>query len=315
MVSPDPVSFPDRKGWSMPCPEWAERRYIHLGNRHIQLCTYPGQDSCTDAISAPGPGNLAGWTIIMGQFIKKYGLLKKSCILAIILGFIRIAIDYGNLDFLAVSPVITGLIAGVMFTIAVIFTGTLTDYKESEKIPGDLATSFNSLYTDICMIPAVDQKTLAEYQENVRELYQIMVHNFKTNAWDQEPVQACFSKINGNILEFAEQNAAPPILVKLRNELASIDRMSNRVKQIHDTGFIPAAYALAEIAIAFVLLVLLFIKSESGIDSVILLMVITVITTGLIFLIQDMDDPFEVGTDSNADVDLFLLFDLEKYLK
>ena len=251
----------------------------------------------------------------MKDFIKKYGLLKMSCIWALFLGITRIIIDLYSLDFLAVSPVITGLIAGVMFTIAVIFTGTLTDYKDSEKIPGELATSINSLYSDVSVIPTVDQSTLNEYKSNVKELYALMVKNFKDNEWNLEPIHAIFYKINENISQFAIQNAAPPLLVKMRIELTNIDRISNRIKQIKDTDFIPAAYALSEIAIAFVILVLLFIKTESIFDAVILLMVITVITTGLIYLIKDMDDPFEVDEGSNADVNLFLLFELEKFLK
>lgn len=251
----------------------------------------------------------------MKDFNKKYGLLKMSCFWAIILGVIRIGIDYLNLDFFAVSPVITGLIAGVMFTIAVIFTGTLTDYKDSEKIPGELATSINSLYSDICMIPTIDQSILTEYRKNVKGLYKAIVKNFRDNEWDLYPIQSSFEKINENISQFAIQNAAPPILVKLRAELTNIDRISNRIKQIKDTDFIPAAYALSEIAIGSVLLVMLFIKTESVFDAVILIAVITLITTGLIYLIQDMDDPFEVDVGANADVDLFLLFGLEKYLK
>jgi hypothetical protein len=249
------------------------------------------------------------------EFVKKWGLLKNSFLLAIVLCFIRICIDYLNLDIIGISPVITSLVAGVIFTIAVIFTGTLTDYKESEKIPGDLAASINSLYSDICMIPTIDESIRNEYRNNVTELYLAIVKNFRDNEWNLEPIHFVSGKINNDISQFAIQNAAPPILVKLRNELTNIDRISNRVKQIKDTDFIPAAYAISEIAIGFVLFLMLFIKSDSSIDAVFLLAAITFITTGLIYLIKDMDDPFEIDVGANADVDLFILFGLEKFLK
>ena len=47
---------------------------------------------------------LTGLDDPMNDFIRKYGLLKKSCALALILGAVRIAIDLFDLDFLAVSP-------------------------------------------------------------------------------------------------------------------------------------------------------------------------------------------------------------------
>ena len=228
---------------------------------------------------------------------------------------IRVVVDYFNLDVIIINPVITALVAGVIFTIAVIFTGTLTDYKESEKIPGDLAASIQSLYSDICMLPSIDLSIRNDYQKNVRNLYYAIVKNFQENSWDLDLIHSIFDKINDNISQFANQNGAPPILVKLRIELTNIDKLSNRIKQIKDTDFIPMAYAISEISIGFVLFIMLFIKSDSNFDVLILLAALTVITTGLIYLVKDMDDLFEVGEGANADVDMFILFGLEKYLK
>ena len=56
----------------------------------------------------------------MGRVSKKFGLLKYSVGLVIIIGIARFAIDTLNYDLLAVSPVITSLVAGVIFAIAVI---------------------------------------------------------------------------------------------------------------------------------------------------------------------------------------------------
>lgn len=63
-----------------------------------------------------------------------------------------------------------------------------------------------------------------------------------------------------------EKGAAPPLLVKLRSELTNIDRLSNRIETISETTFIPAAYGIAELAVAAVLLVLLFVKTGPSRD-------------------------------------------------
>jgi len=77
--------------------------------------------------------------------MKKYMLVLKALGIVAILLVVKLIVDRFNLDVIAVSPVITGIVAGVIFTIAIIFTGVLSDYKESEKIPGDLASSIKSL--------------------------------------------------------------------------------------------------------------------------------------------------------------------------
>lgn len=251
----------------------------------------------------------------MGKVSKKLGLLKYSFGLVIIIGIARFAIDTLNYDILMVSPVITSLVAGVIFAIAVIYTGTLTDYKESEKIPGELATAITALYEDVCMLPTLDPETVRTFRHQLRDLHQVIVGNFVSNAWDTGKIRDSCRFLNESVSSFAVQNAAPPILVKLRNELTTIDRLSNRIKQIKDTDFIPAAYALAEVSVGLIILIMLFIKNESTIEAILLLSSLTVISTGLLFLIKDMDDPFEVGEGSSADVDLTLLFELEKYLK
>ena len=47
-------------------------------------------------------------------------------------------------DTVPINPVVGAFITGAIFTIAIIFTGTFTDFKESEKVGGDLAASLKS---------------------------------------------------------------------------------------------------------------------------------------------------------------------------
>ncbi len=246
---------------------------------------------------------------------RKWQLMLKSFCLVVVLIIARIIIDYYNLDIITINSVTSALVTGVIFTIAVIFTGTLTDYKESEKIPGELAASIKSLYFDICMFPTVKPELTNQFRTHIKELHRMVVDNFRSNNWDLASLNQATNQINQDISALSIENVAPPILVKMRNELTAIDKTFNRIKQIKDTDFIPAAYAISEMAISFVILILLFIKSDSLVESVLLIAAITAMITGLFFLIKDMDDPFEVGVGSSADVDLFLLFDLDQYLK
>ncbi|OPY48038.1 MAG: hypothetical protein A4E42_00194 [Methanoregulaceae archaeon PtaU1.Bin222] len=101
-------------------------------------------------------------------------------------------------------------------------------------------------------------------------------------------------------------------VIKLKTEMTTIDRLSHRIKTIADTSFIPAAYAIAELAAVGVIILLLFIKLDPYYEGVIIFTVLCMLLTALLMLIKDMDNPFEVGKNSYADIDLFLLWDLEK---
>jgi len=61
--------------------------------------------------------------------------------------------------------------------------------------------------------------------------------------------------------------------------------------------------------------VLLIVWLDPLYEGIVLFTMLSMLMTALLFLIKDMDNPFEVGAGSHADVDLFLPWDLEKELR
>ena len=250
----------------------------------------------------------------MNYFMKKWGLTLKVLAIVFILLIIKMVISQFDLDIATASPLITALVGGVIFTIAIIFTGTLTDYKESEKIPGELAASLKALYNDSMMVRNNDKIT-DDMRSHIRELLQVMISNFRKNVWELDEIGSAMDSINEDIYKLAENGVAPQFLVKLRTEMINIDKISNRIETITETTFIPAAYGIAELAVAAVLLVLLFVRTDPYYEGLALIGATSSLLIGLIMLIKDMDNPFEVGKNSYADVDLNILFGLEKNLR
>ncbi len=250
----------------------------------------------------------------MNIFMKKWGLTFKVLAIISVLLILKRVIDIFDLDVVTASPLITALVGGVIFTIAIIFTGTLTDYKESEKIPGELAAAIKALYKESRIIPIDDGKITEDMRIHIRALLQVINSNFRKNAWEAEEINSATDAIDEDISKLAEKDVAPPFIVKLRTEMVNIDKLSNRIKTISETTFIPAAYGIAEMAVGAVLLVLLFVKAEPYYEGLALLGATSSLLIGLILLIKDMDNPFEVGKDTYADVDLSLLWNLEDYL-
>lgn len=250
----------------------------------------------------------------MKIFIKKWGLILKVLVIVAILLGMKLIVRYLDLDVASASPLITALVGGVIFTIAIIFTGTLTDYKESEKIPGELAGSIKALYRDSMIIHAGDGKITVDMRIHIRALLSVINSNFKQNAWDMKEINSSMNSINLDIDRLSEKNVPPQFLVKLRTEVANIDKLSNRIQTIAGTSFIPAAYAIAELAVFTVLLVLLFVRTEPFYEGLALIGATSSLLIGLIMLIKDMDNPFEVGRNSYADVDMSLLFGLDEFL-
>jgi hypothetical protein len=248
------------------------------------------------------------------RFMKKWGImLKVSGFVLAILG-VKVVIEYYELDLVAVSPLVTAFVGGVIFIIAILLAGTFSDYKESEKIPAGLATSVLTLYKDIRIASANDIETTC-MQDRIRALLSVINSNFRNNLWKQTAVNSGVDKIDEDILCLVRGKTVPQFITRLRNEVANIDRISNRIETIKETTFIPAAYGVGELAVGAAILTLLFMKIDPYIDGIIIIGVISLILISLILLIRDMDHPFEVGKKTFADIDLSLMYKLEERLK
>ncbi len=250
----------------------------------------------------------------MESFMTKWGLIFKAFGITLSLLIVRLVFDYLNFDILSVTNLITAFIGGAIFTIAIIFAGTLTDYKESEKIPSEIATSIRTFYSDLDLIRVQDKTLIHRMQENTAALMRVINTNFRNNVWSMEDMDSAVDSINADIARLVDLNIAPNYIIKLKTEMTNIDRISHRVKTIAETSFIPAAYAISELAAVGVIILLFFVKLDPFYEGLVLFTVLSMLLVALLLLIKDMDNPFEVGKKTYADIDLFLLWDLEKKL-
>jgi len=244
---------------------------------------------------------------------KKWGIMFKAIFIMIVLLIVRTVVDLAGLDVIPITPVVGAFITGAIFTIAIIFTGTFTDFKESEKVGSELATSLKALYNDSRVLPVTDESLTKTFRAHLRDVHRTIRDSLLENRFTIEEINRSMDVLNNDVRALAYANVAPPLIAKLRNEMGAIDRICNRVEVIIRTDFIPAAYALAEIATAGVILLLLFIRMDGLAEGAIIFAVITMMLIGLLLLIHDMDNPFEFGPDAFADVDLESLVMLEKY--
>jgi hypothetical protein len=252
----------------------------------------------------------------VNEFRKKYGLIAIALGISLLLLVVRIIVDTLQLDVISVNTIIGSFVGAAIFTIAIILAGTITDFKESEKIPGELASAIKNLYHDSRLIQLEDMHPITELQAHIRGLLKVINDNFRNNVWNlRAEITPAMDAVNDDIARLAERNVPPQFLVKLRTELSAVDRLSNRVEIIMETSFIPAAFAIAELATAGVIFVLMFVKLDPYYEGLVVFTVITALLIALLFLIRDMDNPFEVGKESYADVDMRLLWQLEEYFR
>lgn len=218
----------------------------------------------------------------------------------------KIGADYIGWDTVELTPLHTGLVAGNIFLIGFLLSGTLTDYKESERIPSELAARAETI-ADECEILYRDTGA-----EAAREcLAHVGAFARSLNSWlrGSSTVEAPLEAIEGfNDYFLAFQPLTQPnFIVRLKQEQALLRLLVFRVNTIKETSFVGAGYVIAWVA-SLLLVIALVLADFAAIGAELFLVcAITFLVTYLVLLIRDLDDPFdydENGRRGSAEVSL-----------
>lgn len=251
----------------------------------------------------------------MTKLAKKWGLVLEALPIVAALLIAKAAVDTFNLDVILINPIITAFVGSVIFIMAFIFAGKLPEYEESERIPGQLASSIKTLFRDVNVICHTDVKRAEEIQNHVKKILNTINSSLKNGTWDKKGINAGIDALDIAAIQLAEQGVPPPFLVKMRNEISNVDRLTSRIHSIKESSFIPAAYAAADLAVGMVIFVLLFAKIDPAFDGLVLLGTISLLLISLSLLIKHISQPFKVGKRSYADVELDDLYELQDQLE
>ena len=209
-------------------------------------------------------------------------------------------------EFITLSPLYTSIVAGGIFVIGLIVAGTLADYKESEKMPAEIAAALANIHQDASGM----KETNEEFDlVGLRKALVNVVATFKEDLGDGAS-RKCLAAINDLTASFValeRLGVPPPSLVRLRQEQGAVRRAVLRIYHIQDTEFLPSAYILIETVVLLIIGALVFTKVDALYESVVILAVIAYFFVYLVRLLKIMDTPFRVHKQTGDEVSLFLL--------
>jgi hypothetical protein len=211
----------------------------------------------------------------------------------------------GVVDFSDLGPLFTG---GV-FLIGFMLAGTLSDYKESEKIPAELACGLETIEETFAQAsvgrPAVNlpaaRATLAALGTTVDDWLHRRV--------PQERVFAALSELQ-RCAEAVERAGASGYAGRALNELHVVRKLVTRIGVISRTGFLASGYAILETISTVIVALLMVARFHNVLAEATLVAFVTLVFAYMVRLIRDVDDPFEYADDGksgSAEVELFPL--------
>lgn len=211
---------------------------------------------------------------------------------------IKYAVHHMGYEFLTLNALFTAIISANIFLIGFLISGTLADYKESEKIPGDLAASMEAMADEGLIIYANNNSVEAKnYLRKLSAFNELLVNWF----YKKEKIATLKNHLrsfNDDFLALEGQTQAN-FIVRLKQEQHAIRKMIHRVHTIRETSFLGAGYAIAEI-ITFILIVgLIFIKMTPFYEGMFFIAFVSFILVYMIYFIKDLDNPFGYDEEDN----------------
>jgi hypothetical protein len=240
----------------------------------------------------------------------------QALAIAAVIVAIRLVVERTGIETISVSPLVATIITANVFIIGFLLTGVISDYKESEKVPGDLAVSMGTIADECALIWR--RKEAAPARDALGEVFELVK---AVKGWFYKSVRShdLLERVSGLGNHFAEmeQFTQPNFIVRLKQEQTSIARLLTRVHTIRETSFVSSGYVMAKLATVLVLSGLLAIEVDHWYESVFLVGMLAWFLSYLILLIGDLDNPFDYSPDGRPrgqEVSLKPLQDLEARL-
>jgi hypothetical protein len=241
----------------------------------------------------------------------KWRLLATTLPLVVLVVGIALVRDYvlhaqGVLEFGEVAPILgaASLIIGFMLA------GVLADFKESERIPAEIATTLETIGDTVKVISAVNKAVDAgAYDRGFRTLA------FTVEDWfmGRLGVEKCYDALNDfrSVITGMEQAGGVGYAIRCLSETHNLRRLITRVDVITRTSFIPVGYALLDLLVGATLVLLLATTYKSTLAEYFLITLFSLVYIYMTRLIYDLDAPFayssKKGRGGSAEVNPYPL--------
>lgn len=242
--------------------------------------------------------------------LAKVRMLRWALPIALAAAGLKLVAHAVGVEPLDLNPLLSGLVAAEVFLLGFLLAGTNADFKEAERLPGDIAAGLDAMGDEFRIAALrgdadVSERGLAGLR-GVAEALVDWLHG--RAAFDDVIVSV--EAVNPLILEVGTESA------RLKTEQAGLRRAVTRVQTIRQTSFVTAGYVIAEAIAVVVVVALLLTELGPGGEAAFFVAAVTLLLVYVNRLIRDLDNPFEYrsGRQGSADVSLAPLESLAERL-
>jgi hypothetical protein len=218
--------------------------------------------------------------------------LDTAVIVGAIVGLRAVLFALGA-DGMSLSPLTSSIVAGGVFVMGLVVAGTLSDYKEADRAPADLATELYAILRECESINAVWGKP---YMGFLRQRLIAVVTTLRADidAGNTRECQQAIEDLSESFLELENTDVPPTYIGRLRLSQAGLRRAILRVYHLQREEFLPSAYAMV-VSLEVIILGVVTVTDFGGVaQSLVTVGFLSFFFVYLLRLLRVIDKPFKV---------------------
>jgi hypothetical protein len=219
---------------------------------------------------------------------------------------LKYILHYFDIEPITMGSLHGSVISGVVFVIGFLLSATIADYKESERLPAEIASTIESMSEDALSIEENYPKfKAAAYQRQLHVIAVAMLADLRSSKNNTARTELH----NLNKLHSQMEKAGVPanFIVKLKQQQALLLRHLFRVNYIQRIIFVPSTNILAWSIVVLAALLLLMTNMDPFVAGTVITGAIMFILVYVLQLIRVIRTPFHDEGKTKDDVSLFLI--------
>lgn len=217
-------------------------------------------------------------------------LLRAGFAAAVLLGVKFLVYRY-DLEFISSLPLLTGLMGGVVFTLAILLSAVLADFKEAERLVGEVGSALRRVHADAALV-ARDPLLARMRRENL-DLARIIHTSLRDgHALRMREIQPAIDRLDRSLAEAAAITGPTSPVRTMSVSLGTLQRTVDRLEVIVETTFVGAGYWFAGAVVVLAIAGLTLTRTTSMLQDFGLYFFAVFLLSGVYWLIAALDDPF-----------------------
>jgi hypothetical protein len=244
----------------------------------------------------------------------RFHLLASALPITLVFAAGKAAAHYFGLELIPreLASFFPTVLTSIIFVLGFLLAGVVADYKESEKLPAEIAASLSVIYQELRLIrDSSGSAEAAAVLERAVRLARAVYEDFFLRG--ERGVLAGLIELNRAVASL-EKISAAVYVNRIKLEISGLRKSLNRIVVIKDTDFVPSVFATVKIIAGVFLTLSLGLRFDPWWGSLILTTFFSFMIFTIMFLIKDMEDPFEYETDGGAGGDEVSLAVIEQVL-